>query len=145
WLLRMMNHHLVMDHTTQEVVIEEVQAYLAGEGERLPATLPLRDYVAQSRLGVGQEEHEEYFRQLLGDVEEPTAPFGLLDVHGHGSQVEEWQHEVEKDLGRRLRKRAQALGVSVASVCHLAWALLLARVSGRQDGVFGTVVCGRMG
>ena len=49
---------------------EEVQAYLLGQADRLPAPLPFRNLVAQARLGVSQEEHEAFFRQMLGDVEE---------------------------------------------------------------------------
>ena len=47
-------------------------------GELLPEVQPFRNLVAQARLGLSVEEHEEFFRRLLGDVEEPTAPFGLL-------------------------------------------------------------------
>ena len=68
---------------------EEVQAHVLGQAERLPSALPFRNLVAQARLGVSREEHEAYFRKLLGDVEEATAPFGLLDVRGDGTGIEE--------------------------------------------------------
>jgi hypothetical protein len=90
---------------------EEIRAHLLGKTEGLPAPLPYRNLVAQARLGVSREEHEAYFRKLLGDVEEPTAPFGLLNVQGDGTGVEEARLRVDADLGRRIRERARKLGV----------------------------------
>ena len=87
---------------------------------------------------------EEFFREMLGDVDEPTAPFGLLDVQGDGSTVVQAQRPVDPTLAKRLRKQARALGVCIPTICHLAWAHVLGRVSGRDDVVFGTVLFGRM-
>ncbi|MFL5382180.1 MAG: non-ribosomal peptide synthetase, partial [Longimicrobiaceae bacterium] len=70
--------------------------------------------------------------------------YGLLDVWGEGHGIGDAWLPVAGDLGARLRRRARALGVSAASLCHLAWALALARLSGRQDVVFGTLLFGRM-
>ncbi|HEX8697002.1 MAG TPA: amino acid adenylation domain-containing protein, partial [Longimicrobium sp.] len=144
WLLLLQRHHLVSDHQAQEVIEEEIQAHLLGRADTLPAPLPFRTYVAQARLGVSRAEHEAYFRALLGDVEEPTAPFGLLDTWGDGSGMAEGRLPLDGALAARLRERARALGVSAAAVCHAAWARVLARVSGRGDVVFGTVLFGRM-
>ena len=63
---------------------------------------------------------------------------------GDGSGIEEARREVDGSLASGCGGAARALGVSAASLCHLAWALVLARVSGRDDVVFGTVLFGRM-
>ena len=78
---------------------------------------------------------ETFFRKMLGDVDEPTAPFGLADVQGDGTGIGEASSPVEPSLARRLRERARALGVSPADVFHVAWAQVLARVSARRRGV----------
>ncbi|HEU4885132.1 MAG TPA: amino acid adenylation domain-containing protein, partial [Longimicrobium sp.] len=144
WLLLMLMHHLTSDHESMEVVQAEVAAHLRGRESELPAPLPFRGYVARARLAVSQEEHERFFRGMLKDVEEPTAPYGLLDVWGDGHGIGEAWLSVAGDLGARMRGRARALGVSVASLCHLAWAQVIARLSGRQDVVFATLFLGRM-
>jgi amino acid adenylation domain-containing protein len=144
WLLQLLHHHLTLDHTTTEQVLHEVVALLQGRAEALPAPVPFRDFVARSRQGVSNAEHEAFFSTMLGDVVEPTAPFGLLDVQGDGSQVEQARLTLPATLSARLRALAMRHGVGTASLFHLAWARVLALCSGRDDVVFGTVLFGRM-
>ncbi|HET7461134.1 MAG TPA: amino acid adenylation domain-containing protein, partial [Longimicrobium sp.] len=144
WLLFFLHHHFVFDHTTTVLFWSEIEAYVSGRADALPQPLPFRNYVAQTRLGASGEEHREFFTELLGDVDEPTAPFGLLDARGDGSGMKEARLQVDPRLAARLRERVRALGVSAASVFHVAWAQVLARVSGRDDVVFGTLLFGRM-
>ncbi|WP_189269767.1 non-ribosomal peptide synthetase [Streptomyces fuscichromogenes] len=144
WLALVQVHHLLQDHTALEVVMGEVAAFMAGRGDALPAPLPFRDFVAQARLGVPRQKHEEYFTDLLGDVTEPTLPFGLLDAHGDGSGARRARLAVDDGLARRVREATRALGASPATLFHVAWARVLASLSGRSDVVFGTVLLGRM-
>jgi amino acid adenylation domain-containing protein len=144
WVMLKLSHHLSTDHVTLEVLQQEIQAHLRGESAQLPAPVPYRNFVAQARLGVSGEEHEAFFREMLGDVDEPTTPFGLDDVRGDGSAIMEARQKLDASLSRRLRARTRVLGMSTASLCHLAWAQVLARLTGRDDVVFGTVLLGRM-
>ncbi|SAK79874.1 non-ribosomal peptide synthetase [Caballeronia pedi] len=144
WLLQLLGHHMVMDYTALEMMLQEIESILRGETERLPTPLPYRNFVAQARLGIGRDEHEAYFREALGDVDEPTLPYGLSEVQSDGSGIAEFRTMLAAGLSRQLREEARSLGVSVASLFHLAWAHVLGRVSGREDVVFGTVLLGRM-
>uniref|UniRef100_UPI003985309B non-ribosomal peptide synthetase n=17 Tax=Burkholderia pseudomallei TaxID=28450 RepID=UPI003985309B len=144
WVLGVLTHHLVSDHTTLALLAEEAQAFEQGRGDALPPAVPFRNFVAHARLGTSEREHEAFFREMLGDVDEPTAPFGLLDVQGDGSAIVEHRRALAPGLSRSVRAHARRLGVSAASVVHVAWSLVLARTANRRDVVFGTVLFGRM-
>ncbi len=144
WVAILLFHHIAIDHAALELVQYEMQAYLLGEGHALPEAVPYRNYVAQVRLGAGADAHEGFFRDMLADVDEPTLPFGVVETPGSDPQVEEVRVPVDVALSQRLRAQARQLGVSAASLHHLAWARVVGAVSGKSDVVFGTVLMGRM-
>ncbi|MBA2675656.1 non-ribosomal peptide synthetase, partial [Ramlibacter sp.] len=147
WVLLILVHHLVSDHVTLEVVMEEAASLLLGRADALPPPLPFRNLVAQARRERGQSDHETFFTRLLGDVEEPTVPFDLQDVQGDGLSSREHTAALPGALAARIREAARTAQVSAASLFHLAWALVLARASSKadvSDAVFGTVLFGRM-
>ena len=137
-------HHMALDHSALDVVRHELLACLTGQGESLGRPVPFRNYVAQARLGISEAEHEAFFREMLGDIAEPTLPYGLQDVQGDGLGIAELSQPINPLLGQRLRVQARQLGVSAASLFHLGWAQVLATLTGKHSVVFGTVLMGRM-
>ena len=145
WLALVQIHHIVQDHTALDILLNEVQAYLTGNDEHLPEPLPFRDFVAHARFSITAEEHHQHFTALLGDIEDPTAPFGILNTTGDGTSITQATHQFTPELAKSIRDTARHHRVSPATVFHLAWARVLATISARDDIVFGTVLLGRIG
>ncbi|KAF9943848.1 hypothetical protein BGZ70_005365, partial [Mortierella alpina] len=144
WIMVQLLHHIIGDHSTLEIMDEEIRTILGDKADTLPAPQPFRNLVAQVRLGLTVQEHEEFFSKMLSDIDTPALPYGLSDVHREGAGVTETHLMLPQDLNGRLRRHAKRLGVSPASLCHLAWAQVIAATSGQQHVVFGTVLFGRM-
>jgi amino acid adenylation domain-containing protein len=143
WYALLQAHHLTLDHVSLEIVMSETFACLDGEAGRLLPPVPYRGFVAQALAQESTHDAEVFFRARLGDVDEPTLPFGLGDTHGV-SHFSEASEVIAPELARRLRQSARQLGVSAAALFHAAWALVIARTSGRDDVVFGSVLSGRL-
>ncbi len=101
WLMLELLHHMAGDHTAFDILQEEIHAHLQGREQELPAPLPFRNLVAQARLGISKEQHEIFFKNMLGDIDEPTAPFGLLQVQGDGTGIAQAQLDLEAALCER--------------------------------------------
>ncbi|WP_122562428.1 non-ribosomal peptide synthetase, partial [Pseudomonas viridiflava] len=99
--------------------------------------------IAQTLQGQGDQGHELFFREQLGDLDEPTLPYGQGWLPG-AEVPGEARQPMTADLSRKVRDQARVLGVSAASLMHLAWAQVLGQLSGRDKVVFGTVLLGRL-
>ncbi|KAF9998855.1 hypothetical protein BGZ65_005707, partial [Modicella reniformis] len=145
WILVQLLHHSIGDHSTMDVMSNEITSFLEGRGDQLTAPPPFRNLIAQARLGMSEEDHERFFTEMLADIDTPSLPFGVTEVHDQDHEIVESHRMLPQDLNDRLRAQAKRLGVSLASVCHLAWGLVISRTSGEDRVVFGTVLFGRMG
>ncbi|MBX8513358.1 amino acid adenylation domain-containing protein [Pseudomonas cichorii] len=143
WLLALLDHHLISDHVSLAIILEEIQAIMEDRRDQLPVPLPYRDFVAQT-LASTPEIHEAYFSERLAVIDTPTAPFDLLDVQGDGADVSEISQYLEPELAQAIREQSRRQGMTPAVLFHAAWAQVLARCTDQSDVVFGTVVSGRL-
>ncbi|KAF9958985.1 hypothetical protein BGZ65_000977 [Modicella reniformis] len=142
WLLLQLMHHLIGDHTAAEMMNQEIERILQGQEHTLSAPQPFRNLVALAHKGLDQDSHEQFFKEMLADIEEPAFPFGMSEVDHNGAEIVESHQILPQDLNDRLRLQAKQLGVGLASLCHVALAQVIARASGQDRVVFGTVVAG---
>ena len=65
----LMFHHVIADHVSLDVMMQEVVQILEGEEDALPVPMPYRGFVAHSLDTQREADAEAFFRQMLGDVD----------------------------------------------------------------------------
>ncbi|PPK68806.1 non-ribosomal peptide synthetase [Actinokineospora auranticolor] len=133
------SHHILLDGWSTPLVLGEVSTAYAGT--RIPSTAPsYRDYLTWLRRR-DQDATRSAWRAALEGSDEPT----VVDVDADKSAVMPDNHaeSLSEDATRALTDFARGHGLTLSTVVHGAWALVLARLAGRTDVVFGTVVSGR--
>ncbi|MGX2997533.1 amino acid adenylation domain-containing protein [Streptomyces sp. JNUCC 64] len=138
------SHHIVLDGWSLPVLVGEVTAaYEAvGSGRVLPSVGSYGEYLGW--LG-GQDKgaaRAAWVEELSG-VEGATLVAPGEVSSGVAVVPERVRFQLEEELSRRLGEVARAEGLTVNTLVQGAWALVLARLAGRTDVVFGATVAGR--
>src|ERR1043165_1047940 len=137
------HHHLLMDGWSLPVLVGELLRLYAHKGDCavLPGVTPYRDYVAwiagQDRAGAISA-----WREALAGLEEPTrvAP---PDRARLAVAPERITIALSEELTTALTRQARQQGLTLNTFIQTAWAILLARLTRRDDVVFGVTVAGR--
>ncbi|WP_433686436.1 amino acid adenylation domain-containing protein [Micromonospora carbonacea] len=135
------HHHLLLDGWSRGPLLAELSA-LYRDGDSAPVTgRPFRDYLAWLS-GQDRQATEQAWAAALDGLAQPTrvAP---VDQHRAALAPEVAEAALPEDRTAALTALARAHGVTVNTVVQAAWGLLLARLTGRDDVVFGATVSGR--
>jgi hypothetical protein len=142
WVLLQLLHHLIGYHAATGMLNHEIGQILHGQGHNLPTPHSFRNTIAQVCSESCHDIRMRFFKDMLGDIDEPTFPYGVTEVLRNGAEAMESHSVIPQNLNNRLRFQAKQMGVSLASLCHVALALVLARITGQERVVFGSVLFG---
>ncbi|NMX64121.1 non-ribosomal peptide synthetase [Pseudomonas sp. WS 5079] len=151
WFM-MSNHHILIDAWCRSLLMNDFfDIYTAlGEGREAQLAAPprYRDYIAWLQRQ-NLDEARQWWQQNLQGFERTTPipsdrPF-LREHAGHsgGMVVGDCYTRLDERDGAQLRELAQAHQLTVNTFAQAAWALVLRRLSGERDVLFGVTVAGR--
>lgn len=151
WFM-MSNHHILIDAWCRSLLMNDFfEIYMAlGEGHdaQLAAAPRYRDYIAWLQRQ-NLNEARQWWQQNLQGFERTTPipsdrPF-LREHAGHsgGMVVGDCYTRLDARDGAQLRELAQAHQLTVNTFAQAAWALVLRRLTGDRDVLFGVTVAGR--
>ncbi|MFJ6394077.1 amino acid adenylation domain-containing protein [Streptomyces sp. NPDC091972] len=141
--LVVVTHHILFDGWSMSVVLDEVSALYAAHGEAsglgpAPSFRDHLDWLARQ----DREAARSAWRAELDGVDEPTLvdPLGRArDSADAGRAI----RELSQEFTARLVAFARGGGLTVNTLLQGAWALVLSRLTGRTDIVFGAPVAAR--
>jgi amino acid adenylation domain-containing protein/non-ribosomal peptide synthase protein (TIGR01720 family) len=143
------HHHILMDGWCVGILIEEfVQIYYGYYNNRayaLPPVNPYRTYIEWLE-NQDKERSRVFWKEYLAGCREPVTitKMGVHNpVHQPGYRNEEVALVLDREKTDRLNQLAVGSQVTMNTLVHGVWGVLLQKYTNSQDVVFGTVVSGR--
>lgn len=136
-------HHILLDGWSIAVVLSELFAlYVSGgDDSTLPEAHSFHDYLAWLSTR-DRAAALAAWAQALEGIEEPTL-LAAADRSRLPVMPGRVDAGISADLTSRLTSFARAQGLTLNALVQVAWAVVLSRLVGRLDVVFGMVVSGR--
>ncbi|MCU1686683.1 MAG: hypothetical protein JWQ81_7422 [Amycolatopsis sp.] len=135
-------HHILADGWSMPILMRELITLYAGgcDVDALPEVRPYRDYLGWL-AGQDVTAAQDAWRSALAGVVEPTRVSALAATQP--VLPETVTVRLPRALSAELADRARGLGLTLNTVVQGAWAMLLGRLTGRRDVLFGAVNSGR--
>ncbi|SEP51282.1 non-ribosomal peptide synthetase, partial [Amycolatopsis saalfeldensis] len=134
-------HHIVADGWSVVVMVREILARYGATGPVVPEPNS-REAHLRRLTGRDDEAARRAWRNALADISEPTRlaekPAGIGD-----RRPSKLHFTMDEQAAARVRAVAREHGLTLGTVLHGAWGLLLGRLTGRGDLLFGSTVSGR--
>nr|CAD91212.1 putative non-ribosomal peptide synthetase, modules 4-6 [Nonomuraea gerenzanensis] len=137
------SHHIVADGWSLPLITEDVLTVYesGGDGRALPAATSYRDYLAWIARQDKAAAREAWRAELAGlDEATHVVPPETITTPLEPERV---GFELDEALSRRVVEFTGRHGVTANTLFQGIWALHLARLTGRDDVVFGAAVAGR--
>ncbi|MEW2527591.1 amino acid adenylation domain-containing protein [Streptomyces sp. NPDC047071] len=132
-------HHLLFDGWSVPLLMRDVLLSYGSGAKALPPVRPYRDFLAWLGAQDQQAAGRAWATELDG-VREPTLVAPGADS---GAGVGQVDVPLTRDTAGELVRRAAEVGVTVNTVVQGVWAVVLTKLVGHPDVVFGATVSGR--
>lgn len=134
-------HHILMDGWSVAVFYRELVAvYTAGgRADSLPAPRPYRDYIGW----LAAQDTESAMRAWSDYLNSSSGPLVLAEGDIAGGVPQRNRFRLNASDTTKLMRWARTSGLTLNTAMQFAWAVVLARLTGRRDVVFGTIIAGR--
>ncbi|MFD8980643.1 amino acid adenylation domain-containing protein [Streptomyces sp. NPDC059564] len=134
-------HHTLFDGWSSPLVIKDLVRLYAGTEELAPVR-SYGDYLGWLSKQDRDASAARWKAELDG-FEQPTLLAAGIPEQGEASRLGRVEVPLSIDKGRELARRAAELGVTLNTLLQGAWAVLLSKLTGQRDVVFGAAVNGR--
>ncbi|MGI5392237.1 amino acid adenylation domain-containing protein [Streptomyces sp. CA-251251] len=136
-------HHLLLDGWSLSVVLHELFALYAdgGDARALPPVTPYRAFLGWLARQ-DRDTARTAWTDALSDLDGPSL-VAAGRTRSDDTVAERVTVELTRQQTEQLTARARELGLTVSTLVQGAWSLLLSRVLGSDDVVFGVTVSGR--